>query len=407
MSSRNVIVNTGTPPAEPFDQWECATTEVRLHGFATLQPSGRLRPTGSNFACFDREWTFVVTEAPAAEPGMMSFCITNTAALRDDDDAEDQLQGFEFGFTVLNSNGKELTQLPMKDVLRENNLRGYRSFAKKSVLLRSVVNGTLIVEVRVRKKIDSNEASPREPVFIPNNPFACAAIRQMYNDEKTSDVTIEVGGQEAKDNATKKAKTSPVTFYAHQLILQQCTTTLAELCSMGGKGAAQITDVTPEIFGHLLSYVYGKQVPEEDMKAHARDIIDAADKYGVSHLKLTAEASFVDSTTIDVGNVMDLLLYADAKNLALLKEAVMDFIAENKVEVLEKVSFKDLPGGPTMFSDLLTAVARGEKKGSGANEEEDGGDQFGTMRISDLRRKAHEKGLGIDGSRETLIAALK
>ena len=35
------------------------------------------------------------------------------------------------------------------------------------------------------------------------------------------------------------------------------------------------------------------------------------------------------------------------------------------------------------------------------------GDKFSIMRISDLRRKAHEKGLDIDGSREALIATLK
>ena len=100
---------------------------------------------------------------------------------------------------------------------------------------------------------------------------------------------------------------------------------------------------------------------------------------------------------------MDILLHADAKNCALLKEAVMDFIVENSVEVLEKVSMKDIPGG--MFADMLAAVARGGKKkviNKGGKE-----DQFSTMRISDLRRKVHERGLDVDGSREMLIATLK
>ena len=41
---------------------------------------------------------------------------------------------------------------------------------------------------------------------------------------------------------------------------------------------------------------------------------------------------------------MELLLYADSKNCTLLKEAAMDFMAENAVKVLEKVSLKDVPG---------------------------------------------------------------
>ena len=38
----------------------------------------------------------------------------------------------------------------------------------------------------------------------------------------------------------------------------------------------------------------------------------------------------------------------------------------------------------------------------------DGGDsQYYALCISELRKKAHEKGLNVDGSREMLIAALK
>ena len=55
---------------------------------------------------------------------------------------------------------------------------------------------------------------------------------------------------------------------------------------------------------------------------------DATDKYGAVNLKLEAEAMYVKETEITMDNAMDNLLYADAKNLALLKEAMMNF-AEN------------------------------------------------------------------------------
>ncbi len=57
-----------------------------------------------------------------------------------------------------------------------------------------------------------------------------------------------------------------------------------------------------------------------------------------------AEACLVDSTAFTIENLVDLLLHADSKNCALLKEAAMDFMLEND-EVLEKISFKDAPGG--------------------------------------------------------------
>ena len=55
---------------------------------------------------------------------------------------------------------------------------------------------------------------------------------------------------------------------------------------------------------------------------------------------------------------------------------------------------------PHLTKDLLVSQARAEKKSSK-------GDKFSTMRVSELRRLAHEKGLGVDGSREMLIASIK
>ena len=140
----------------------------------------------------------------------------------------------------------------------------------------------------------------------------------------------------------------------------------------------------------------------DDMRSHAKDIVDAADKYGVVDLKLAAEACLVKTTTFSVENVMDHLLYADSKNCALLKEAAMDFIVESNGEVLKKVSFNNVPGA--LARDVLAAFSRGDKKGR-----TDGyiGTDSSDMRISELRWKANEKGLNVDGSREMLITALE
>ena len=99
---------------------------------------------------------------------------------------------------------------------------------------------------------------------------------------------------------------------------------------------------------------------------------------------------------------MEYLIYADSMNCALLKEAAMDYIVENKAEVLEKISFDDAPGN--LMRDLLAAVVRGDRNEGGADGNAE--HQFATMRISELRQKAHERGLDV-GSREMLIAALK
>mmetsp|Transcript_18907 Transcript_18907/g.45365 ORF Transcript_18907/g.45365 Transcript_18907/m.45365 type:complete len:230 (+) Transcript_18907:1-690(+) len=225
-------------------------------------------------------------------------------------------------------------------------------------------------------------------------------------DEKSADVLFQVEHQNEESNSEKNATTSPTTFHAHRLILQQCAPQLAELCgpieNVSSPISVSIPDVTPDIFHHILRYVYGGGVPSDDMEDNAEEIINASDKYGVSNLKLEAEACLVKSTTIDVENVMDLLLYADSKNCALLKEAVMDFVVANGVDVIKKVSFKDAPA--ETVTDILAAMEREKKKnGDGSSGE----DEYCIMRIAELRQIAHEKGLEVDGSREMLIAALK
>ena len=78
----------------------------------------------------------------------------------------------------------------------------------------------------------------------------------------------------------------------------------------------------------------------------------------------------------------------------------MDFLSSaNKIEVAEKVSFDDIPSH--LMKDWMVSLARRE------GEESSKGDTFSTMRVSQLRQLAHEKGLSVDGSREMLIDAIK
>lgn len=159
----------------------------------------------------------------------------------------------------------------------------------------------------------------------------------------------------------------------------------------------------------MLYYVYGGEISDEEFLGNERELINAADKYGVTNLKLEAEGWYVNNTDITIDNVIDTLLYAHAMNCALLKESVMDFIVENKQEVLQRVSFQDVPGD--VCKDLLAATLRQEEENnSPSDDEEDETDvekMFSKMRIRDLRRMLDDKGLDIDGSREALISKLK
>jgi speckle-type POZ protein len=277
------------------------------------------------------------------------------------------------------------------------------NFASHSTIMDSLVDGTLVIEVQM------NLADPSKtpPPFVPENPSACKVIQGLFMDEESADVVFELGGgQQLNGNSRKKAKNSSVRFFAHRLILQRCSPTLAELCGSAGDETTtiQISDVAPDIFRHLLHYIYGGEIADDGMNSHAQKIIDVADKYGVVNLKLEAEARLVKSTHFRVGNLLDLLLYADSKNCALLKEAAMDYMVEHKSEVMKGISFDGAPGA--LVGDVLAAMSRGERR-NGTREEEEDGSEFDAMRISELRWRAHENGFGVDGSREMLIAALE
>ena len=269
---------------------------------------------------------------------------------------------------------------------------GRPNFWKRTGIIDALVDGALIIEVRFRQTAETRRACTP---FIPDNPTS-KAILSKFMDEGSSDIVFEVGEESAR-NTRKKAKTT-TTLYGHRFIMHCASSVFDEQCK-SGEDVVSVTDVKPEIFRHLLYYIYGGKISEEDMKENAKDIIDAADKYGIVGLKLEAEAALVTSTTISFDNAIDNLLYADGKNCALLKEAAMDFIAENGTEAMAKLSFNDVPGH--VIPDLLAAVNRGQTSASGSD------DQNITMRISDLRRKLHEKGLDVDGSREAMLTRLE
>jgi hypothetical protein len=287
---------------------------------------------------------------------------------------------------------------------------GFTNFAERTTLLSSLVNGTLVIDIQMRLAKPTKSVPPP---YIPENPFA-KNIQSMIIDENFGDISFAVGENQKKSNAEKIAKTAPAMFYAHRDILRECSTgILADICDLkvseevSMSSPVEITDVSPEVFRHLLYSAYGGKISADDMKPHTKEIIEAANRYGVVNLKLEAEAFFVGATTFSLENVMEQLLYAESMNCALLKEAAMDYLIENSAAVIDKISFNDLQT-PTLMRDVFAAVSRGKKNlGVGCGEDGDNDSRFNSMRISELRQEAHEKGLNVDGSREMLIAALK
>ena len=283
---------------------------------------------------------------------------------------------------------------------------GYASLGHNDFCLRKQIIGSGGKSGYLKKGALTIHVGLQLDECIPKNPTSSIMLK-LFDDEKSADVVFEIceqqkRSQSRKSNVRKKAKTSAAKLYhAHRFILQHHSPELSALCATSdGMTPIIINDTKPEVFHHLLYYVYGGKITEDDFVDNERDLINIADKYGVTNLKLEAEVWYVNNTDITIDNVIDNLLYAHAMNCALLKEAVMDFIVKNKKTVMqqEQVSFQDVPGD--VIKELLAAVSRNES-------ETDAEKTCSTMRIRDLRQKLQDKGLDIDGSREAMIAKLK
>jgi hypothetical protein len=252
-----------------------------------------------------------------------------------------------------------------------------------------ITNGGLMLEVRMMP------VGFTACAFVPENPSACETIQDLLLDDESADLVFEVGGDQS----------TPTKFYAHSVILRNASPLLVGLCkpidqSHQSPCVVQIADVSPVTFDYMLWHLYGCENSDfgHDV-AITKDIIEATNKYGLTNLKLKAEASYVSSTTISLDNFMEHLHFANSKSCYLLQEAVMDFIVKNKIEILGKNLFTEAPEG--LICDILAAVARGEERGNVEGE-----NIFSVMSISDLRRRAYDKGLDVDGSRDMLISAL-
>lgn len=123
--------------------------------------------------------------------------------------------------------------------------------------------------------------------------------------------------------------------------------------------------------------MYGHTIFDDITKPRSQGDHHAADKYGIVNLKLETEANLVEATTFRLENVMELLLYAVSKNCALLKVAALDFIALNKFEAIEKLSFKDALG--TIAKYIFVAVSMMETTLGVSRKWQD---ELTTMRIS-------------------------
>jgi len=380
------VVHAGTPSHDFQGEW--AKTTVYFHGFADL-PAERGKGVWSpKFKCLGYIWAIHLYPGGDNVEDENVDVTTDTISIYLESRHSENIK-VVYQLAIGNYN------ISQTDTFNRNSSWGFVNFIDRNRALNNLVHGALAIQVRMKPA-----NSP--PPFIPDNPSTYDTIQSLFMEKESADIVFHVGGERKDtdpiDSGAKALDTKE--FHAHRLILKKAAPLLAEL-SMCDKSPShvEIPNVSPAAFKALLLYVYGRRIPKFGVDISlTKEIIDAADKYGITHLKLEAEAVYVASIEITCENVLENLQYADSKNCALLREAVMNFIEGNAAELLEMGTLKDAPEG--MFQDILAVVARKKKRKKTENE-------ISIMRISELRRAAAVNGLDVDGSREMLIASIK
>jgi hypothetical protein len=108
-----------------------------------------------------------------------------------------------------------------------------------------------------------------------------SVMSSIMSDNDTADISFLVKGR---------------IFHAHLCILKAIAPDFVETLNLEEKDKnskpVPINDVDPEIFEKVLAYMYGVDLSIMNSQ-EGRQMIDAAEKYEIEHLKLAAETRYV------------------------------------------------------------------------------------------------------------------
>ena len=327
--------------------------------------------------------------------------------------------------------------------------KGWPNFVTRSRLLDPTSrlldeDGTLTVVVAVQLFID------REVDFVLPVTNGVGGLRRLLKEANpacdlfdNNNESVEEYDGEEDDSPTKD--TADVQFalvvegnadteiivHAHRLILKLSAPTLAQLCEDADENTpVPIVGVRPIIFKTVLDYVYGNDVPDSmwraattmtndeetssssssSLKGVAIELCNAGNQFGIVGLKLLAETKILEHPGISISNFSDLILYADAKNCALLKERAIEYYVVNARAIRSHPSYVRVRESAMILDELMDALlSRPIRRSVSTMSSAGGGDEdvdYDTMGVNLLRRTLHTRGLDVDGSREMLIRRL-
>jgi speckle-type POZ protein len=242
---------------------------------------------------------------------------------------------------------------------------------------RFLENGTLKVYADIQIYTDTPVVwTPRKRLHL--------IMSEVFESGQEGDVCFTIGNER---------------FLTFKFLVARRAPILADMAEAVPSGSdIPIDGVDPAMFRALLQFIYTDELPMTvNLEADARTLLEVADQFGCSCLKLLAESEVVKAG-IKVENAAELLLFADAHCCALLREAAFDYCVAHPSAVRASGGWTQLKKSPELLDEFFGACF---PTGSSSGSDSD------TMKVASLRQKLDEKNLDVDGTREMLIQRLK
>ena len=184
-------------------------------------------------------------------------------------------------------------------------------------------------------------------------------------------------------------------FPVHSPIIRNNAPMLANhLDQEEGKNNVIIKDMSARVFKMILAFVYAEYSPtDEEVLENGKELIDAANRYELTDLKMLVEHVLVRERILTTKNVSDYILFADAKSCPLLKEYAIAFLRLNATEVLKSEHSKCLRKSGEILAEVVML----------SNSYDD----YETLAVNELRKELGKRKLDADGSKEALVSRLE
>lgn len=169
-------------------------------------------------------------------------------------------------------------------------------------------------------------------------------FEKLLESEAFSDITFVV--EEKKIHAHKAILVSRSPVFQ---VMLQCYTKESQ------DNTLEISGMKYEVMKELLRFMYVGRV--NDIDKQATELLKAADKYSVAGLKAMCETVLYKSLTID--NALEYLNLAAMCDAIMMKSRVIEFIASNLKDIVEKPEFElfgDLDSN--IICEVVRAIAR-------------------------------------------------